>query len=296
MRVKKIIWQTAILSFKILKFLKITNIKIRGNSLGNIVYYYLSPLFKPRSDSPVKIGEYLMYITSNHSVFPGMYLGSQGQDGITRLLNNILRDGMVVFDIGAHIGFYTVIAAKKVTDKGKVYAIEPDPSNYETLIKNIALNKCQNITALQIAVADKEGKAPLYLAPDSGQHSLYRTFQKDQILVKVSTIDSIIRLYKEQHIDLIIMDIEGGEDRALDGASLLLRHELPLAVIMEFSPRLLNGASVDPVAFITKLRNLGFNILKIDETGECLPFDEVTYVAHAGYHDFENLFCTRSKY
>jgi hypothetical protein len=66
-------------------------------------------------------------------------------------------------------------------------------------------------------------------------------------------------------------------------------------LILEYSPRLLRGANVDPAGFVNKLRYLGFNISKISEAGELSSFDEVMFLAHAGEYDSENLFCERSE-
>jgi len=84
----------------------------------------------------------------------------------------VLSRGMNVIDIGAHIGAYTILVAEKVGKDGKVIAIEPEPKNYEQLLKNIQLNHFENVIPPNIALADQDGFKKLYLSSWSGSHSL----------------------------------------------------------------------------------------------------------------------------
>ena len=81
----------------------------------------------------------------------------------TELFKKMVQDGMVVVDIGANIGYYTLIAAKLVGNKGIVYAFEPEPSNYELLCQNIAINGYTNVVPIEKAVSKTSGKTKLYV-------------------------------------------------------------------------------------------------------------------------------------
>ena len=76
---------------------------------------------------------------------------------------NVLQQGDVVVDVGAHIGFYSLLAADKVGEKGHVYAFEPAPATFEILNANISINAFDNITAVKKAVTDKSGVAQMHL-------------------------------------------------------------------------------------------------------------------------------------
>lgn len=99
---------------------------------------------------------------------------------ISEFLKRVLRSGMVFFDVGANIGHFTLLAAKLVTDKGKVHAFEPSTTEYSKLLSNLRLNRLYNVVANQMAVANTDGDIFLNICND-GCASLIRwecLFQK----------------------------------------------------------------------------------------------------------------------
>src|SRR2546422_5286600 len=82
---------------------------------------------------------------------------------VTELIQNEVKTGDVVLDIGAHIGYYTLMFAELVGPHGKVFAFEPVPSNFALLQKNVQFNGYHSVALIQKAVSDKEGKAVIYL-------------------------------------------------------------------------------------------------------------------------------------
>jgi FkbM family methyltransferase len=141
---------------------------------------------------------------------------------------------MNVIDIGAHIGTYSILAAEKVGDIGKVISVEPEPRNYEQLKKNIELNKFKNVITKNMALSDHEGLEKLYLNIDnSGGHSL--TFQKDKnsyINVTVKTLDNLIEELNLKKIDIIKIDAEGSEIPILKGAEKTLKNNPDMKIIV----------------------------------------------------------------
>src|SRR4030042_4007070 len=90
-----------------------------------------------------------------------------------RLFKQLAKEGDTVVDIGAHIGYYTLLAARIVGDTGKVYAFEPDPANHDVLVGNIKLNGFQNVVTVRKAISDKNGQIELYLnEKNTGGHSI----------------------------------------------------------------------------------------------------------------------------
>jgi FkbM family methyltransferase len=147
--------------------------------------------------------------------------------------------GGVVWDIGANIGFFTLIAARLV-DGGKVVAFEPLPANLEAIRRNVALNGLGNVEIIDVALSDTEGTADLQLhsqktwakldtSSDTGfQQGLQATAHLE---VQVSTIDR--QLQRLPAPDLVKIDIEGAEVAALRGATVLLTEHRP-TIICEF--------------------------------------------------------------
>jgi FkbM family methyltransferase len=136
----------------------------------------------------------------------------------TQLFQSLLRKGMVVLDIGAYVGYYTLIAAGLVGENGKVFAFEPEPDNYALLLKNLEANKCNNVIPVQKAVSERNGISVLFLsAENEADHRIYDSHDgRESIAVGVTSIDSFFER-KDCKVDIVKMDIEGSEMMALQG-------------------------------------------------------------------------------
>lgn len=171
------------------------------------------------------------------------HLGQLSQENNDHL--NILKQnihlGNTVLDIGANIGYYTLIMSKLVGSTGKVYAFEPEPKNFEILKKNIELNKLDNVILEQKALSNIDGVTYLELSKDSGQHRL------SDHGVKVESI-SLDSYFGEGEIDFIKMDAEGSEYKILKGMKNVLKNK-NLKIVTEFYYKLLDN----PTAFFDDL-------------------------------------------
>ena len=151
------------------------------------------------------------------ALYDGIYLQDEYRQ-------ELLKKGMNVVDIGANIGVYTVLAAEKVGENGKVVAIEPEPKNYKQLLENIKLNNFQNVIPKNIALTDHEGLEKLYLSSSFAGHSL--VFHEDEdsyINIPVTTIDKLVDELNIKRIDIIKIDTEGAEMPILKGAEKTLK-------------------------------------------------------------------------
>ncbi len=153
-----------------------------------------------------------------------------------------VKPGEVVVDVGAHIGRYTLIAAKNAS---KVIAVEPDPSNFSMLEENIRLNGFSNVMAFRLALDNQRGKIRLYQADraHTGMSSILRSWLEDSRIAKIrgslevgrETLDSLTESLGLQVIDWLKVDVEGREVQVLEGARntlLRARH-----LILEVMPR-----------------------------------------------------------
>lgn len=149
------------------------------------------------------------------------------------LLLRHLRPGDVFIDVGAHIGWFTIWASRFVGATGKVYAIEPEASNYELLKKTILANDCRNVVTHQSAVAEHDGETVFYINQDNdGGHSLWDCSLHDfnqktrkqptSVLVPCTTLDSFCLARKTGSIRMVKIDTEGAEVSVLRGTSELL--------------------------------------------------------------------------
>jgi FkbM family methyltransferase len=199
------------------------------------------------------------------------------EPGVTHLFETFLEPGMVVVDVGAHIGHFSLIAARRVGSVGKVYAFEPAPENYALLVKNIALNGYRNVIPVPHAVANYEGDARYFLHPDSVAHSLHaETFGKPNgtIDVKVTTLDRFLAAQSWPPVHLVKLDIEGAEPAALEGMAELLRRTPSIHLIVEFIPHILRRAGIEPRKFLHTLRDLRFIVHAVAERGGLQEIDE----------------------
>jgi len=159
-------------------------------------------------------------------------------------LNRVLQPGMMFVDIGANMGLYSLFAAKKVTARGKVLAVEPSSRECEILEGNIRSNCLPNVRAVKAAVSDRRGTADLLVAPlrNSGHNTLgrfgYGTTAERSERVPTERLDDLVRTAGFDRVDVIKMDVEGAEMLALRGAAETLRRFHPV-LLLEVSDRTL---------------------------------------------------------
>lgn len=185
----------------------------------------------------------------------------------TRMIQKTLRPGMTVIDIGANIGYYTLMEARAVTKTGRVYAIEPEPHNFELLHRNVKLNNYQHVDMFQIGISDETGLAKLYVSEYSNLHNLLcPLFAKNEdsaIDIKVYRLDDFVLEHRiiPSNIDLIRMDIEGYEVKALEGMDEILREAERLNLFIEFHPMYIENISDYSLeSTMAKLDSLGYKI------------------------------------
>jgi len=160
------------------------------------------------------------------------------EPGVARLLTRLARERRVIAEAGANIGYYTLLMAAAQPKGGVIHAFEPRPEVFARLAENVALNRV-SVHLNQLAVSDQEGLATLYL-PDSGNRemaSLDRTFAPATRSVEVQTVR--LDRYCASHgaaVDLLKLDVEGSEGRALDGLGAALTERWP-DVVCEVLPQ-----------------------------------------------------------
>jgi FkbM family methyltransferase len=183
---------------------------------------------------------------------------------ITRYLIDHIHLGPedIALDVGANLGWYSVILNRLSEPGARIFAFEPDPENYRLLTKNLELNHATRVTPLNIALGDKPGLAQLhrYKAANSGRHSLL-TGNTAGSTVQVP-VDTLRSFWDQQdlgtrRIRFLKIDVEGFEYYALRGAEDLLgRCD---CVQLEYSPDAFAGAGLKPEAVIDLLVAAGLS-------------------------------------
>jgi FkbM family methyltransferase len=163
------------------------------------------------------------------------WLGTYEMD-VQQAIGDLVKPGMVVFDLGANIGYVSLSLAKSVGKKGKVFAFEPLPENQERFMKNLALNPDLRVELILKAVADVSGKSVFLIHSSGGMGKVSRSNGRNiryekTIEVDCISIDDFVLTQGNPKPDLIKVDVEGGEGLALQGMGKLIRETKPLFVI-----------------------------------------------------------------
>jgi len=178
----------------------------------------------------------------------------------TELFRSLLREGMDVVDVGAHIGYYSILASGGVGPSGRVFAFEPSPGNFALLTKNLESNGCTNTRALPTAVAETAGSVELHLDPsNTGGHTLVAPRGSGKS-VQVESIDLDGWLQREAvRPALVKIDVEGAEWGVLAGLRRTLTESAELTLVMEFFPARIRQGGRDPGEVLELLADCGFD-------------------------------------
>ncbi len=200
----------------------------------------------------------------------------------TKIIQGELKEGLTVIDIGANLGYYALIEASIVGKRGKVYAIEPSPINFEILNKNINVNGYSDIVETHcIAISNKKGSLKFYMTDGFNRCTLdpYASKQRPSMFsktidVETTTLDDFLK--DKPPIDFIRMDIEGYETKAIEGMTKTLSQtRKPLKLFIEFHyPQSFEEAD----RTLRKLARLGFKPKIVLETQRTKRYNNVSSV------------------
>lgn len=154
----------------------------------------------------------------------GCWIGSYEQTK-QKALQRELKAGDVVYDIGANVGFYSLLASALVGETGRVYSFEPSPVNVEMLRKHLKMNRVANCTVIEAAVGSFDGLAAFEAREDRHQGHLVET---GGLQVRVLTLDRLISESGMRPPSLMKIDIEGAELDCLRGAANLIQKFRPV--------------------------------------------------------------------
>jgi FkbM family methyltransferase len=209
------------------------------------------------------------------------------------LVRKHLQPGMTVYNIGANLGYYALLAAERGTT---VFAFEPAPENLDLLRRTVAENHVeQKVSIIPAAVSSKKGSAMLSLSStNSGDHRLTHIDTREHVEVEVTVLDVFSTSHPEP--DMIIMDVQGAElDVLLGGSSLLQNGKLNI-LFAEFWPKGLNERHENGARrFLEILERGGYALHQIDEKRRTLiPTSTDDLLRTVTANNEANLFCIRS--
>ena len=218
----------------------------------------------------------------------------------TRFFQENVKAGQYVLDIGANIGYYTLLFARQVGEQGRVYAFEPEPVNYSLLSRNLIANGYKNVVAVNKAVSDKAGEIDLNLSEEnSGGHRTFQTAPRGKtIRVNAIALDDFLKDIPHP-FDWIKMDIQGAELFALKGMERMLRNNDRIVLVTEFWPAGLTQTASDPREYLQLLADVGFDLYEFSADARRLrrvdpDYLLKTYSPQSHPAPYTNLVCKKS--
>ncbi|MGJ3246507.1 MAG: FkbM family methyltransferase [Elainellaceae cyanobacterium] len=219
-------------------------------------------------------GQKMFVDTQDMSLTPHILLDGYWEMWLTNVFMDLIKEGMTVIDIGANIGYYTLLAAAKVGTQGKVYAFEAGQDIFETLWQNVAVNGYLDRVSLVNKAVYKESTTLKFsqLKRHHGSSGIGKF--EDQFLkmyhddVVVSEVDAISLdeyfLDQDIKIDFIKIDAEGSEPFIFAGMKKLLENNPAIKVIFEFCPQNIANTGNDPRFLLESLVESGFDLESVD--------------------------------
>lgn len=196
---------------------------------------------------------------------------------VWRHLMGGVRPGDVIVDVGAYIGLYTIALAKRVGPTGRVVAFEPDKANFTALSENVALNSMQKRVDLRpLAVGETNG--PVNFADRAASDSCVSNIAgPSRATIECVSLDQV---FANERVDILKVDVEGYEEKVIQGATDMLRDPLrgPRTIFIEVHPYAWDGLGTTSDSLLSLLRKCNFEVYdlagkrveRIDEYGEVI--------------------------
>lgn len=239
---------------KLIETLRPVQVKGKG-----FVFNFVTPRVGERR---VRVwGDYEMTLNLSNVIHRQIFMGCFGRF-MTVWAQALLPVGGTFLDVGAHAGYFTLLAAHRVGPRGRVFALEPVPQTFATLQAHLRSNSIANVEPHMIALSDANGTLRLHLPPANEHRDYNVTYISrsgwTEIDVPCRRLDVCLSEWQANRIDLMKMDVEGAEPKVLAGGAQRLKEGVVKHLIIEVNgPRLTEGGS-SPAKLFAQLAELGF--------------------------------------
>jgi FkbM family methyltransferase len=174
---------------------------------------------------------------------------------------SLLAPGMTFVDVGANVGFFSLLAASAVGPTGRVVAVEPSPYAVDRLREAVAANDLQCVDVVSAGLSERDGTLPLFVPATAGNHTPTMTAAGPdtvRIDVPVTTLDRLLGERSIERVDVLKVDVEGHEPRVFAGGEQALRAGVVRDIVCEFNEPWLREAGSSGAALDAFLRGVGF--------------------------------------
>jgi FkbM family methyltransferase len=237
---------------------------------ARLAYALIHRLVFPGGEQRVVVNGMPMWVDTRDRVISTHLLGDEvWEPSETAAFLAHTREGTCVFDVGANIGYYTLLAARAVGSSGRVYAFEPEPRNFGLLTRNIAENGFTNVRSVNAAVSNRAGVVRLHLDDANfGAHSFEAgsvpTSSGRSVEVETVRLDDFADEARAFEAGVLVkVDVQGAEALVVEGGRRLLAHPR-ITVLMEIWPEALARAQADAARLLADLEGLGFRFEDVE--------------------------------
>jgi FkbM family methyltransferase len=229
-------------------------------------------------------------VTAGHERYLDALGRGRKEPYTAELFARSVRSGGTVVDGGAYLGFYTLVAARRVGGEGTVIAFEPNPDTFEILSRNVRANGFERrVVPLCLGLGRTASRRRFYLGGgDESKSSLFRPERWRAVTeTECTSLDDALG---ERAVDVVKLDLEGGEVDALRGMRRTLAKSPDPRLIVECNPSALARAGTSRRALLRELERGGFEVAAIDDADwSLLPVD----AADIRSDGHVNLYCRR---
>jgi FkbM family methyltransferase len=208
-----------------------------------------------------------------------------------RQLKEEVSDEIYVLEIGANIGYYTLLEAKTLGRRGHIFAVEPVPRNVELLEKNIELNTVTDRVSIhQLALGPRTERVELHLSEESNWHSVNQIGDhRDSMDIDMMTVDGFLSAQglSPDQINVVRADLEGFEVELFRGMGDLLASETPLLLFVELHPSFRDAHELNHI--IDMLEEHNFTIVSTALDIYANRFDLGWYAKEVDFQSFDEL-------
>lgn len=245
-------------------------------------------------------GSFFMSLNPTEHIQQQLFWYGHYEKEIGDLLKRIVKPNNVFVDLGANIGYFSLLVAH-ISPTSSVISFEPVTDLYQRMNDNIALNRIKNIKTVNAAVGEINEEKELFVsaADNLGMSSFHKpeNYSGNKDKVEVVTLDDWSKIAGLSQIDIIKLDIEGSELAALRGMKEILKEQKPV-LIVEINPETLSRFGLTPYRISDFLSDLNFQGFLILEHGRLrnLSDSEINYtinvlfIHHEKMHAYSDLF------
>ncbi len=241
----------------------------------------------------VELPKFKIYaMTNDTAIGQPLIIGKTWETHVTNAIVKHLKPGEVFLDIGANIGYFTLLAASIVQDGGKVISFEPNPQNLQLLYSSIVENQFKNITVYPFAASDFPQMLGLATGGSNGTVVDVSSSAQKNYIVQSIIVDELLQ--HERQINVIKIDIEGHEPFAIRGMDKLIKKHKPI-IFTEFHPyNLRYNHNTEPQDYLKQLTEYGYRlsiIQGVEEAGKITEASDIDFVINFCQELAEKLNC-----